>query len=83
MKFKVHSIYRNTVKRTKYPMLNILKLKLTFRGHQSVMILSYGGGGRRHGTYFNLSLSSIRWMVLENLDSNNLIGAFFPALYNL
>jgi len=66
-------------------MLNILKLKLTFRGHQSVLILAVllGGWGEKHGTYFNLSLSSIRWMVLENLDSNNLIGAFLPALYNL
>jgi hypothetical protein len=44
IKFRVYSIYRNTVKRTRYPMLNILKLKQTFWGHQSAW-LSYWGGG--------------------------------------
>jgi hypothetical protein len=72
-------------------MLNILQLKLTFTGYQSVIIqaVSWGVGKKekekkkQHSTYFNLSLSSIRRMVLQNLDSNNLIGAFLPALYNL
>jgi hypothetical protein len=36
-----------------------------------------------HWTYFNLSLSSIRGMVFKNLDCNNLICAFLPALHNL
>ena len=31
----------------------------------------------------DLSLPGVAWVVLEDLDSHNLVGAFFPALGHL
>ena len=33
--------------------------------------------------YLNLSLTSVAGMVLQDLDGDDLVGAFFPALCDL
>jgi hypothetical protein len=63
------------------PILNNFKIKADMHRPQQCNDAIFWKS--QQGTYFNLPLSSIRGMVLKNLDSNDLIGAFLPALYNL
>ena len=33
--------------------------------------------------YLNLALAGVAWMVLQDLDGNDLVGSLFPALCDL
>lgn len=37
----------------------------------------------RQNVHFNFSLPGIRWMLLQDLDSDDLVGTLLPCFYHL
>lgn len=50
--------------------------------HEIVLVRALLGQSPKNRN-LNLALSRVRWMVLQDLDCDDLVGALFPAFHNL
>lgn len=60
----------------------VLVLKALERSHEIEFVRILLAESRKDG-HFDLALSRVRRMVLEDLDGDNVVGAAFPALDDL
>jgi hypothetical protein len=70
------------LKHLKHQTCVILVLKALESPHK-VELISVLLAESRQNRYFDLTLTRVRWMILEDLDGDDVAGAFLPAFDDL
>jgi hypothetical protein len=60
----------------------VLVLEALESSHEVELVSIFLAQSREDGD-FNLSLAGVGWMILQNLDGDDVAGAFFPAFHHL